>query len=154
HFHDLNAETIRCTTIPNVLANIEQAKDKQSRQSESPLTPSRQHLTSDVHFYSGDWEELPSVLSVVRVDGSELARGASLSFSEDDYMDACSSQEGSVIAQETSSRRSRKLSGSRAWERASETDPGDGGYDVILVTEILHSVTSLRKLYTLMTKVS
>ncbi|URE08552.1 hypothetical protein MUK42_24276 [Musa troglodytarum] len=152
HFHDLNAETIRCTTIPNVLANIEQAKDKQSRQSGSPLTPSRQHLTSDVHFYAGDWEELPSVLSVVRVDGFELARGASLSLSEDDYKDACSSQEGSVIAQETISRRSRKLSGSRAWERASETDPGDGGYDIILITEIPHSVTSLRKLYALMTK--
>ncbi|CAL9085258.1 unnamed protein product [Musa acuminata var. zebrina] len=152
HFHDLNAETIRCTTIPNVLANLEQARDKQSRQPESPLTPSRQQLTSDVHFYAGDWEELPTVLSVVRVDDFELAQGASLSFSEDDYLDACSSQEGSAIAHETCSRRSRKLSGSRAWERASETDPGDGGYDVILVTEIPHSVNSLKKLYALITK--
>ncbi|RZS05652.1 hypothetical protein BHM03_00036187 [Ensete ventricosum] len=153
HFHDLNAETIRCTTIPNVLANLEQARDKQSRQPESPLTPSRQQLTSDVHFYAGDWEELPTVLSVVRVDDFELAQGASLSFSEDDYLDACSSQEGSVIAHETCSRRSRKLSGSRAWERANETDPGDGGYDVILVTEIPHSVNSLKKLYALIAKV-
>ncbi|XP_074583023.1 uncharacterized protein LOC141839224 [Curcuma longa] len=152
HFHDLNAETIRCATIPNVLANIEQARDKQSRQPESPLTPSRQQLTSDVHFYAGDWEELHTVLSVVRVEGLDLSQGASLSFSEDDFMEACSSQDDSVLAHEADSRQSRKLSGSRAWERGSEAHPGDGGYDVILIAEIPQSVNSLRKLYALITK--
>ncbi|EOY04987.1 hypothetical protein QUC31_016996 [Theobroma cacao] len=152
HFQDLSAETIRCTTIPNVLANLEQARDRQSRQPESPLTPSRQTLAPTVHFYAGDWEELPTVLSVVRNDVSEVTTGMSLSFSEEDFMDGCSSQDGSIIAQEISSRRSRKLSGSRAWERASEIDQGEGGYDVILMTEIPYSVSSLKKLYALIKK--
>ncbi|KAK6255325.1 hypothetical protein QQP08_014144 [Theobroma cacao] len=152
HFQDLSAETIRCTTIPNVLANLEQARDRQSRQPESPLTPSRQTLAPTVHFYAGDWEELPTVLSVVRNDVSEVTTGMSLSFSEEDFMDGCSSQDGSIIAQEISSRRSRKLSGSRAWERASEIDQGEGGYDVILMTEIPYSVSSLKRLYALIKK--
>lgn len=154
HFQDLSAETIRCTTIPNVLANLEQARDRQSRQPESPLTPSRQTLAPTVHFYAGDWEELPTVLSVIRSDVSEMMTGTRLSFSEEDFMDGCSSQDGSIIGQDFSSRRSRKLSGSRAWERASEADQGEGGYDVILMTEIPYSVTSLKKLYSLIKKVS
>lgn len=154
HFQDPNAETIRCTTIPNVLANLEQARDRQSRQPESPLTPSRQQLAPDVHFYAGDWEELHMVLSVVQMDGFEPAPGTSLSFSEDDFMDGCSSQDGSITGHDPSSRRSRKLSGSRAWERANKTDTGDGGYDIILITEVPYSVSSLRKLYALITKVS
>ncbi|RZS16162.1 hypothetical protein BHM03_00048120 [Ensete ventricosum] len=145
HFHDLNAETIRCTTMRNVLANLEQARDKQSHQPESPFTPSRQPSTSDVHFYAGNWEELCTILSVVRMD-------ANLSFSEDDYMDGCSSHVGSIIAHETCLRQSTKLSGSRAWERASDGEPGVGGYDVILITEIPHSMNSLRKLYDLISK--
>ncbi|XP_031265663.1 histidine protein methyltransferase 1 homolog isoform X2 [Pistacia vera] len=152
HFQDLSAETIRCTTIPNVLANLEQARDRQSRQPEGPLTPSRQTLAPTVHFYAGDWEELPTVLSVIRSDVSEMTTGMSLSFSEEDFMDGCSSQDGSIIGQDISSRRSRKLSGSRAWERASEADQGEGGYDVILMTEIPYSVTSLKKLYSLIKK--
>lgn len=153
HFQDLSAETIRCTTIPNVLANLEQARDRQSRQPESPLTPSRQILAPVVHFYAGEWEELPTVLSVVRNDISEVPTGMSLSLSEEDFMDGCSSQEGSILAQESSLRRSRKLSGSRAWERANDADNGEGGYDVILMTELPYSVPSLKKLHGLIKKV-
>ncbi|PRQ37847.1 putative S-adenosyl-L-methionine-dependent methyltransferase [Rosa chinensis] len=155
HFQDLSAESIRCTTIPNVLANLEQARDRQSRQPESPLTPSRQTVTQSVHFYAGDWEELPTVLSVVRNDGFEVTAGMNLSFSEEDFMEGCSSsQDGSILGQESSSRRSRKLSGSRAWERASETEQGEGGYDIILMTEIPYSLTSLKKFYALIKKCS
>ncbi|KAL6970771.1 hypothetical protein U1Q18_030459 [Sarracenia purpurea var. burkii] len=152
HFQDLNSETIRCTTIPNVLANLEQVRDRQSRQLESPITPSRQTLAPAVHFYAGDWEELPSVLSVVRNDGFEGPTATSLSFSEEDFLDGCSSQDGSFVGHESFSRRSRKLSGSRAWERASEADQGEGGYDIILMTEIPYSLTSLKKLYALIKK--
>ncbi|VVB03234.1 unnamed protein product [Arabis nemorensis] len=155
HFQDLNAETIRCTTIPNVLANLDQARDRQIRQPESPLTPSRQAVSASVHFYAGEWEELPTVLSIIRADVLEPAnQGMSLSFSEEDFMDGCSSQDGSITGQQDfSSRRSRKLSGSRAWERANETDQGgECGYDVILMTEIPYSVTSLKKLYSLIKK--
>ncbi|KAE8730837.1 Processing isoform 1 [Hibiscus syriacus] len=138
--------------MPNVLANLEQARDRQSRQPESPLTPSRQTLAPTVHFYAGDWEELPSVSSVVRNDVSELTTGMSFSFSEEDFLDGCSSQDGSIMAQEVSSRRSRRLSRSRAWERASETDQGEGGYDVILMTDIPYPVSSLKKLYAVIKK--
>ncbi|CAF1872101.1 BnaC04g48860D [Brassica napus] len=154
HFQDLNAETIRCTTIPNVLANLDQARDRQSRQPESPLTPSRQAVSASVHFYAGEWEELPTVLSIIRTDVFEPA-AMSLSFSEEDFNDGCSSQDGSVTGQQQDffSRRSRKLSGSRAWERANESDQGgECGYDVILMTEIPYSVTSLKKLYSLIKK--
>ncbi|KAJ6866119.1 hypothetical protein NC652_037613 [Populus alba x Populus x berolinensis] len=115
---------------------------------------SRQMLAPSVHFYAGEWEELPTVLSIVRSDTFEVTTGMSLSFSEEDFMDGCSSQDGSIIGKETSSRRSRKLLGSRAWERASETGHGEGGYDVILMTDIPHSVSSLKKLYTLIKKES
>ncbi|KAG7570299.1 S-adenosyl-L-methionine-dependent methyltransferase [Arabidopsis thaliana x Arabidopsis arenosa] len=155
HFQDLNAETIRCTTIPNVLANLEQARDRQSRQPESPLTPSRQAISASVRFYAGEWEELSTVLSIIRTDVFEPAIPTmNLSFSEEDFMDGCSSQDGSITGQQDfSSRRSRKLSGSRAWERANETDQGgECGYDVILMTEIPYSVTSLKKLYSLIKK--
>ncbi|KAL3567515.1 hypothetical protein D5086_030166 [Populus alba] len=111
-------------------------------------------LAPSVHFYAGEWEELPTVLSIVRSETFEVTTGMSLSFSEEDFMDGCSSQDGSIIGKETSSRRSRKLLGSRAWERASETGHGEGGYDVILMTDIPHSVSSLKKLYTLIKKVS
>ncbi|XP_047333189.1 uncharacterized protein LOC124936714 [Impatiens glandulifera] len=152
HFQDLNAENIRCTTIPNVMANLEQARERQSRQPESPLTPSRQNLTPTVHFFAGGWEELPTVLSVVRNESYEVPTAPSLSFSEEDFMDACSSQDGSIVANESSSRRSRKLSRSRAWERACETDQDEDGYDVMLMTEIPCSLTSLKKIYVLIKK--
>ncbi|CAN1247884.1 Histidine protein methyltransferase 1 homolog [Linum perenne] len=152
HFQDSSAESIRCSTIPNVLANLEQARDRQSKQPESPLTPSRHTLSPMVHFYAGNWEELPSVLSVVRSETCEGTTGMSLSFSEEDFLDGCSSQDGSVVGQETAARRSRKLSGSRAWERANENDNGEGGYDVILMTDIPYSVTPLKKLYALIKK--
>lgn len=153
HFQDQNAETVRCTTIPNVIANLKQAHDRQSRQPESPLTPSRQALAPSVNFYAGDWEELPAVLSTVKNDGYEVTPGMSLSFSEEDFLDGCSSQDGSIIGHESSSRRFRKLSGSRAWERANQANQVDGGYDVILMAEIPDSVTSLKKLYALIKKV-
>ncbi|RZC63582.1 hypothetical protein C5167_025333 [Papaver somniferum] len=152
HFQDLNAETVRCSTIPNVLANLEQARDRQSRQpeTETPITPSRQSVTAEVHFYAGDFEELDSVISLVKKEG--IISGMSQSFSEEDFMDGCSSQDGSIlVGQESSSRRFRK-SGSRAWERANESDLGEGGYDVIMMTEIQHSVICLKKLYALIKK--
>ncbi|KAM0877975.1 hypothetical protein ACQ4PT_035162 [Festuca glaucescens] len=147
HFQDTNAETIRCRTMPNVLANLEQAQDRQNRPSESPVTPSRQLLAPVVHFYAGEWDELATILSVVHT----TAPPANLSFSEDDFMDGSSSYDGSSIVGQDP-RRSRKLSGSRAWERATETDPADGGYDIILIPEIPNALNSLKKIYALVAK--
>ncbi|KAI4338849.1 hypothetical protein MLD38_023857 [Melastoma candidum] len=152
HFQDLSAEIIRCTTIPNVLIALEQVRDWQSRQPESPLTPSRQSQIPSVHFYAGDWDELHGVLSIVRVENFEVNMGINFCFSEEESVDGCSSLEGSIVGQDFSLRRSRKLSGSRAWERASEADKGDGGYDVVLMAELPYSLASLKKLYALLKK--
>ncbi|GJZ26658.1 hypothetical protein Tco_0570911 [Tanacetum coccineum] len=152
HFQDLSAESVRCTTIPNVLANLQQARDIQSRQPDGPHTPSRQIISPIVNFYAGEWEELATILSVVESDIPELPKATNLSFSEEDFMDGCSSLDGSIIGHEISSRRSRKLSGSRVWERANDTNHEEGGYDVILMTDIPYSATSLKKLYALIKK--
>jgi hypothetical protein len=134
HFQDINAETIRCRAIPNVLAILEQARDRQNRPSESPVTPSRQLLAPNVHFYAGEWDELPTVLSIVQPP----AAPTNLSFfSEDDFMDGCSSHD----------ERSRKLSGgSRVWERTNETDQADAGYNVILISDVPYAVFFERSL--------
>ncbi|MFQ6634860.1 hypothetical protein Gotur_012049 [Gossypium turneri] len=65
----------------------------------------KQTFAPTVHFYAGDREELPTVLSVVRNDVSEATTRMSLSFSEEDFMDGCYSQDYSSITQEISSRR-------------------------------------------------
>lgn len=153
HFQDPSAEIIRCRTIPNVLANLEQARDKQSHQQGSPLTPCWQQLPQDIHFYAGDWEELHTVLSVIQEDELDALSGVGLGFCEDDFLDGCSSQDGNNMCHETSSRRSTKLSGSRAWERGNEACAGDeGGYDIVLVNEIPYSASSLQNLYSLIKK--
>ncbi|MFS8006112.1 putative lysine methyltransferase, S-adenosyl-L-methionine-dependent methyltransferase [Helianthus anomalus] len=152
HFQDSNAENIRTTTIPNVMANLQQARDRQIQQPESSLTPSRQFISPVVNFYAGEWEELATVLSVIEGDLQELPKTTNISFTEEDFIDGCSSQDGSIMGRENSSRRSTKLSGSRVWERASETDQGEGGYDIILMTDIPYSPSSLKKLYALIKK--
>ncbi|KAJ0817027.1 putative RNA-directed DNA polymerase [Helianthus annuus] len=50
HFQDSNAENIRTTTIPNVMANLQQARDRQIQQPESSLTPSRQFISPWLTF--------------------------------------------------------------------------------------------------------
>lgn len=137
-----------------MLANLEQAQDKQSHQHGSPLTPSWQQLPQDIHFYAGDWEELHTVLSVILEDEVDAFSGVGLGFCEDDLLDGYSSQDGNTICQ---SRRSTKLSGtgSRAWERGNEAYSGDeGGYDIVLLNEIPYSASSLQNLHSLIKKVS
>ena len=80
--------------------------------------------------------------------------GVGLGFCEDDLLDGYNSQDGNNICHETSSRQSRKLSGSRAWERGNEACTGDGGYDIVLVNDIPYSASSLQNLYSLIKKVS
>lgn len=153
HFQDPSAEIIRCRTIPNVLANLEQARDKQIHQQGSPLTPSWQQSPQDIHFYAGEWEELHTVLSVIQEEEVDSSPVVGLGFCDDDFLDGCSSQDGNNICHETSSRRSRKLSGSRAWERGNEASIGDGGgYDILLLNDIPYSANSLQNLYSLIKK--
>lgn len=152
HFQDPSAETVRCKTIPNVFANLEEAQDKQNHHQGSPLTPSRQQLPQDIHFYAGEWEELHTVLSIIQEEDADASSGIGLEFCEDDFLDGYNSQDRNNICHETSSRRSRKLSSSRAWERGNETSTGEGGYDIVLVNEIPYSASSLQNLYSLIKK--
>ncbi|CAL5073361.1 unnamed protein product [Urochloa decumbens] len=98
---------------------------------------------STVHFQD------PSAETEDDVDASS---GIGLGFCEDDLLDGDNSQDGNNICHETSSRRSRKLSSSRAWERGNGTSTGDGGYDIVLVNEIPYSANSLQNLYSLIKK--
>lgn len=153
HFHDVNAETIRRATIPNVLSNLEQARERQSRQPESPVTPSRHTLTPANHFYAGDYEELHTVLSTFQSkENNPIA--LSFSFSEEDFSDGCGSQDDSAIGHESSSRKLRKSSGSQAWERANENIKEEGGYDIILITEIPYTDNALKRLYAVIKEVT
>ncbi|GJM99233.1 hypothetical protein PR202_ga16316 [Eleusine coracana subsp. coracana] len=136
--------------LPGLFACLK-AQDRQSHHQGSPLTPSRQ-LPQDIHFYAGDWEELHTVLSVIQEDEMDASSSVGLGFCEDDLLDESNSQDGNNICHETSSRRSRKLSSSRAWERGNETSTGDGGYDIVLVNEIPYSASSLQNLYSLIKK--
>jgi hypothetical protein len=131
---------------------LEEARDLQTRPSESPMTPSRQVSNPDVHFYAGDWDELHTILSLVN---SKEGLGTGFNFSEEDLLvsDGGSNHDCSGVESGGVRRRSRKLSGNPAWERGSEMDQGDGGYDVVLISDLPYSVTSLRKLYALLTKV-
>ncbi|GLJ22053.1 hypothetical protein SUGI_0413250 [Cryptomeria japonica] len=161
HFQDFNAEVLRYLTIPNVHVNLQNAHERLGRLCDGPVTPTRTTtLSPDVHFYAGDWGELHTVLSVVGQNQFIASGDISLNFSEDDlYLDRSSSHNSSGANQETpmdSSHcqqvRQRKLSGSRACERASESDPSEGGYDIILMSETVYSLVSMRNLYSLMKK--
>lgn len=50
--------------------------------------------------------------------------------------------------------RSRSHSGSRACDRATDNGEGEGGYDIILMSETVYNLSSLPKLYSLIKKVS
>eukprot|EP01018_Ginkgo_biloba_P032653 Gb_16138 [translate_table: standard] len=161
HFQDFNAEVLRYLTIPNVYANLQHARERHGRHCDGPVTPTRSTtLSPDVHFYAGDWGELHTVLSVVGPDQLDTTCEINFSFSEDDFLDRCNNHNGSGDNQETQRdsnqsqqvRRTRKLSGSRACERASDTDPSEGGYDIILMAETVYSQASMRKLYDLIKK--
>jgi predicted nicotinamide N-methyase len=161
HFQDFNAEVLRCLTIPNVYVNLQNARERLGRHCDGPVTPTRTTtLSPDVHFYAGDWGDLHTLLSVVEQDQLG-ACDINLSFSEDDlFLDRSLSHNSSGVNQETqidSSHgrqitRTRKLSGSRACERANDMDPSEGGYDIILMAETVYSLVSMRKLYGLIKK--
>lgn len=161
HFQDFNAEVLRCLTIPNVYVNLQNARERLGRHCDGPVTPTRTTtLSPDVHFYAGDWGDMHTLLSVVGQDHLG-ACDINLNFSEDDlFLDRSLSNNSSGVNQETqidSSHgqqitRTRKLSGSRACERANDMDPSEGGYDIILMAETVYSLVSMRKLYGLIKK--
>lgn len=141
--------------------NLQNARERLGRHCDGPVTPTRTtSLSPDVHFYAGDWGDLHTLLSVVGEDQIG-ASDINLNFSEDDlFLDRSLSHNSSGANQETqvdSSHgqqitRTRKLSGSRACERASDMDPSEGGYDIILMAETVYSLVSMRKLYGLIKK--
>ncbi|KAH9320036.1 hypothetical protein KI387_021805, partial [Taxus chinensis] len=162
HFQDFNAEVLRCLTIPNVNTNLEQARERLSRHADGTVaSTTTTTIAPDVHFYAGDWGELHPLLSVVAAGQVDSVGEVGPSLLEDDLpLDDFSSQDGSVINQETlpSSSQvqqvecSKKHSRSRACEQARDRDLSEGGYDIILMAETVYSTASLQKLYGLIKK--
>lgn len=145
HFHDLSAETIRKSTIPNVVGNLQKACDfRNPMQPERTLTLSSRHtLDPAINFYAGEYEDLHGIFP------SNISISGKSSFSDDDNSDGLRSH--SLI----------KSPGARAWEKAYNIDAlsisdeekedvcGFGGYDIILISELTDSVNTLKKIYRL-----
>ncbi|XP_024544691.1 histidine protein methyltransferase 1 homolog [Selaginella moellendorffii] len=147
HFQDFNAEVLKCLTIPNVHANLDYARARLS-QSTDALTPTRSTVIApEVQYFAGDWDNVGCLLSTVKssaddrdtIDGSSAVTDAS---------------EPEMIRSESQTElsRSRKRSGSRACDSRREESVDEGGYDVVLMSETIYSVSSFPKLYALMAK--
>lgn len=142
HFHDLSAETIRKSTIPNVVGNLQNARDLRNRmQTKSTLPPTSHHvLDPAIYFYAGDYGHVNAFPSNISVSGMT-------SFSDDDNFDSLRSH--SLM----------KSPGVPAWEKAynietlsiPDDEKGDvcgfGGYDIILISELPNSGNTLKKIY-------
>ncbi|KAL1561582.1 histidine protein methyltransferase 1 [Salvia divinorum] len=56
HFQDFNAEVLRCLTIPNVTANMEENPEYLSGDGKEG------RISTETRFFSGDWGEVHSIL--------------------------------------------------------------------------------------------
>ncbi|GKA21828.1 hypothetical protein Tco_0707790 [Tanacetum coccineum] len=54
-------------------------------------------ISPAIHFYAGEWEELPGVLSVMKNDIPVVASAMALSFSEEDFTNTYSSHEPMMV---------------------------------------------------------
>lgn len=162
HFQDFNVEVLRSLTIPNVSANLDMARSRQNHGSESGQTPTKaKQLSPDVHFYSGDWEDMTNLLSIVWSEPNEQAEkdtGMGDNPEGDGLQDSLIQDSSGKLSSSKSSKgivkkHSRKLSGSRACEKGTD-DAGilEGGYDIILMSETVYSMSSLHKLLALIKK--
>ena len=138
HFQDLNAEVLRCLTIPNVRANLDFAKSKHAYNGHDAGQTNKKIsklVEPEVRYYAGSWGEMEKMLSVVKLDGEILT---------------CANDEleGGYATK-------RKLqSGTRACDRGDPSRSLEGGYDIILMSEAVYSLLSLPKLYDLIMKVN
>jgi hypothetical protein len=156
-------EVLQSLTIRNVAANLDLAYARQSQhQGESGLNRVKQ-LAPDIHYYAGDWSNMEGLLSVFnpellnevgpdsgdgvcQVGGESLQEGLAESMVE--------KHNDSNTDQALKKRHARKLSSSRACERAiDDVDASEGGYDIILMSETVYSIAALPKLYALVKKV-
>ncbi|KAI5074870.1 hypothetical protein GOP47_0010831 [Adiantum capillus-veneris] len=162
HFQDFNVEVLRSLTIPNVNANLEMARSRQSYGSDSGQPPTKaKQLSPDVHFYAGDWEDMSNFLSVVWSEPDEQAvedmgKGDLLegdSLQENLIQDTSGKHDNSKPSKKFIKKHTRKLSGSRACEKGTD-DAGilEGGYDIILMSETVYSMSSLPRLLALIKK--
>lgn len=163
HFQDFNVEVLRSLTIPNVTSNMEFARSRQARLSDAgQATAKSSQLSPELRFYSGDWADLDTILSIVRPDEADTtdvgdARIFDFSLLPERYLAIDStwqdcSKENLHQSRNDVLKTRRKLSGSPACEKGNKTGALEGGYDIILMSETVYSVLSLPKLYTLMKK--
>ncbi|KAH6558972.1 hypothetical protein KP509_1Z035100 [Ceratopteris richardii] len=161
HFQDFNIEVLRSLTIPNVNANLEMARSRHGYGSDSGQPPPKsKQLSPDVRFFAGDWEDMSGFLSIVwhepveQIDedaGIVHAGGDPL---QDSLIQDTCDKNGSIKSSTRVIRKhTRKLSGSRACEKGTDdTNIFEGGYDIILMSETVYSISSFPKLLALIKK--
>ncbi|XP_062109246.1 uncharacterized protein LOC133819885 isoform X3 [Humulus lupulus] len=66
HFQDFNAEVLKCLTIPNVNANL------QNEQQNSKTDVTDSEAVTEVRFFAGDWSEIDKLLPYVRDSKKEF----------------------------------------------------------------------------------
>lgn len=69
HFQDFNAEVLRCLTIPNVNANL------QEKNQHLPKKGTNCDTGSEVRFFAGDWSEIHKLLPNVHHIDKDLRSG-------------------------------------------------------------------------------
>uniref|UniRef100_A0A7I4EGT9 protein-histidine N-methyltransferase n=1 Tax=Physcomitrium patens TaxID=3218 RepID=A0A7I4EGT9_PHYPA len=182
HFQDFNAEVLRNVTTKNVQANLDQARKglirvnsvssglvrvnsgllrANSIGSNAEMATSHKGLIAepDVHYYAGDWSDVHNVLSAVRVSPGTTDIGDegafNFMFTESELYEPVQETEirsGGLTRTGSRNRLARKLSGSQACDRGHTNTTQEGGYDIILMSETVYSLTSLPKLYELIKK--
>lgn len=162
HFQDFNAEVLRCLTIPNVNANLEQTNEKLPRHADGAVASTTANsIAPDIHFYAGDWGELHSLLSMVATDQVDSLEEADQCLPENGlplgnfpYQDTSTNNQETPTSfpQVKDAECGRKHSRSPACERARDRDISEGGYDIILTAETIYSIGSMQKLYQLIKK--
>lgn len=148
HFQDFNEEVLINLTIPNVQANL---RIRQQHPPNSPVSPPPHPET---RFFSGDWDDVASVLKMISPSNSQHVehtekreepggrRRRAVSFAtEDEGLNSNPAQH-------------KLLLGTPSFcIRGNTTEEGGGLYDVILTSETVYSRRSMVKLLNIMKKV-
>jgi hypothetical protein len=163
HFQDFDADVLRTVTVPNVAANVEQARLTQSSKEEKADQTIRRTTSSlvqdpNIHYFAGDWGEVSSLLSVTGSGyGSDCSAEEELTLASIGQIERRLSAPNGQMERRNSRDGQpplprKRSSNSRAFERALYDGP-EGGYDIILMSETVYSLKTLPKLYTLVKQV-
>eukprot|EP00252_Welwitschia_mirabilis_P021900 TRINITY_DN5751_c0_g1_i1.p1 TRINITY_DN5751_c0_g1~~TRINITY_DN5751_c0_g1_i1.p1 ORF type:complete len:367 (+),score=74.55 TRINITY_DN5751_c0_g1_i1:106-1206(+) len=160
HFQDFNAEVLRCLTIPNVKTNLNHFHNKHACCADSIMNSKAPILSTDIHYYAGDWSQLHTLLSVTNVDhlnsdgeddqhtAKDTSFGISLVACEHTSCEEPSSHCNNLDEMDITRQQLQP-------DNSKQVKPHGfslGGYDIILMAETVYSIDSLPTLYGLIKK--